>query len=55
VSWEHCRVFLLSVFLLAAAQPNKAPQPTRDLVVIGRLKNLDYELISDPDDLLGHG
>lgn len=48
-------MLLLSALLLAAAQPTKASHPTRDLVVIGRLKNLDYELVSDPDDLIGHG
>ena len=44
-----------SLLLLAAAQPNQAPPPARDLVAIGRLRNLDYELVNDPDDLLGHG
>ncbi len=27
----------------------------RDLMVVGRLKNLDYELVTSEDDLLGQG
>jgi hypothetical protein len=29
--------------------------PARDLVVTGKLKNLDYQLVGSPDDLLGQG
>ena len=46
---------LLFALLLAAAQPPKAPHPVTDLIVVGRLKNVDYALVDDPDDLLGHG
>lgn len=30
-------------------------QPPPDLEVVGRLKNLSYDPLDDPDDLLGHG
>ena len=45
------------VLLLVASQSPASvrPQPPPDLEVIGQLKNLDYESIDDPDDLLGHG
>lgn len=45
------------LWLIAATQSPESvrPQPLPDLEVVGRLKNLDYESIDDPDDLLGHG
>ena len=45
------------LWLIAAAQSPASvrPQPPPDLEVIGQLKNLAYESIDDPDDLVGHG
>ena len=50
------------LFLIACAAPAQAASDDShitygcdDLVVVGRLNNLTYDLIEDPDDLLGHG
>jgi integration host factor subunit beta len=45
------------LWLTAATQSpaNFQSPPPPDLEVVGRLENLDYETIDDPDDILGHG
>jgi integration host factor subunit beta len=49
-------MLLLLSMVAAAAQPADRPQPPPDLEVVGRLlRNVGYESIDDPDDLLGHG
>ena len=42
---------LIATQLSAIARPHPAP----DLEAVGRLRNLNYEHIDDPEDLLGHG
>lgn len=43
-------------FLVATQAPTVVTsQPPPDLEVVGRLKNLGYEAVEDPEDLLGHG
>lgn len=42
--------------IIAAQSPATArPQPPPDLEVVGRLRNIHYEPIDDPEDILGHG
>jgi integration host factor subunit beta len=43
----------LTVSLAGCATPHVSAPP--DLLVRGRLENLDAEMSADPDDLLGHG
>ena len=53
----HTAISNLLWLLMAAQSPATVrAQPPPDLEVVGRLlRNLDYESISDPNDLLGHG
>jgi hypothetical protein len=46
---------LLAMTTLATFTVAASPASSEDLVVIGRLKNLNYEHIEDEDDWLGHG
>lgn len=45
------------LWLIVATQSPASVQspPPPDLEVVGRLKNLDYQLADDPKDILGHG
>ena len=45
------------LWLLVAGQSPAipAPPPPPDLEVVGRLRNLRWEHVDDPEDLLGHG
>ena len=45
------------LWLIFAAQSpvGGRSQPPPDLEVVGRLQNLDYAAVDDPEDLLGHG
>jgi glucose-6-phosphate dehydrogenase assembly protein OpcA len=46
---------LLWLAIAAQSTATASPQPAPDLEVIGRLRNVAYESINDPDDILGHG
>ncbi|HKT77971.1 MAG TPA: hypothetical protein VJQ78_14655 [Sphingobium sp.] len=46
---------LLWLMVAAQSPTNVQSQPPPDLEVVGRLKNLDYMPIDDPEDILGHG
>ena len=45
----------LLVAMPAESGPRHQPSGTRDLIVIGRVENLDYKPVYDPEDVLGHG
>jgi integration host factor subunit beta len=47
-------LFIAAPFPESAGSP-RPPPPPPDLEVVGRVRNLHYEPIHDPDDLLGHG
>ncbi len=47
--------YLLWLFVATQTPVTARSQPPPDLEVVGRLKNLHYEPIYDPDDILGHG
>lgn len=47
--------FMLVPILLCGCATIPLHEDTRDVEVIGRLKNLSYQSTNDPDDLLGHG
>jgi len=54
---------LLASFLLpliavphpSTGNPRGKASGARDVIVIGRIENLSYKLVYDPEDLLGHG
>ncbi|WP_296612318.1 hypothetical protein [Sphingomonas sp.] len=46
---------LIAVPHPSTGSPRGEAYGTRDVIVIGRIENLDYQLVYDPEDLLGHG
>ncbi len=46
---------LVAGFLLLAHPALAEPPSPPDVEAVGRLHNLSYDPINDPDDLLGHG
>lgn len=46
---------LLWLFAAMQSSASVRPQPPPDLEVVGRLKNLNYESIAEPGDILGYG
>ena len=46
---------LISLLIATQSSAIARPHPAPDLEAVGRLRNLKYDHIDDPQDILGHG
>lgn len=46
---------LVSLFIATQSSATARAYPRPDLEVVGRLRNIDYQTIAEPEDGIGHG